>query len=60
VLTIFTIAKPFHGHIDVIQANAINSWLRLCPQPEIILFGNDEGTASTASQLGVRYVPDVQ
>jgi hypothetical protein len=28
VLTIFTIRKPFAGHIGVIQRNAIASWLR--------------------------------
>jgi hypothetical protein len=60
MLTIFTIPKAFRDHTGIIQTNAINSWLRLRPQPEVILFGNDEGTASIASQLGIRHVPDVQ
>jgi hypothetical protein len=29
--------KPFVGHIDVIQRNAISSWLRLHPDVEVIL-----------------------
>lgn len=60
MLTIFTVPKAFRDHTGIIQTNAIHSWLMLCPQPEVILFGNDEGTASTASQLGIRHVPDVQ
>lgn len=60
MLTIFTVPKAFRDHTGIIQANAIHSWLMLSPQPEIILFGNDEGTASTASQLSIRHVPDVQ
>src|SRR6266853_4649960 len=45
VLTIFASAKPFHGHTGVIQRNAIASWTRLRPRPEIILFGNEPGVA---------------
>lgn len=59
MLTIFTIPKPFQGHIDVIQRNAIRSWTLLRPRCEIILFGDEEGTAETAAEFGVRHVPDV-
>ena len=59
MLTLFTIAKPFHGHIAVIQRNAIRSWTSLRPACEIILFGDDEGTAKTAADFGVRHIPDV-
>lgn len=60
MLTIFAIPKPFRGHNNVIQVNAIRSWLCLRPQCEIILFGKDEGTAEVASQNGLRHVPDVE
>lgn len=60
MLTIFTIPKAFRDHTDVIQTNAILSWLRLYPQPEIILFGDDKGTSRIASQLSIRHVPTVQ
>ena len=57
--TLFAIPKPFHGHIAVIQRNAIQSWKRMCLECEIILLGNDEVTAEVASELGLRHVPDI-
>jgi hypothetical protein len=59
-LTLFSIPKPFEGHNRVIQLNAINSWMRLKPSCEIILFGDDHGTAEVAAALGLRHVPDVE
>jgi hypothetical protein len=59
VLSVFTIPKPFVGHIGVIQRNAIRSWLALRPSCEITLFGDEHGTAACASELGVRHVPKV-
>ena len=59
MLTIFAIPKAFRGHIGVIQRNAIESWTRLQPRPEIILLGNDEGTAEVARELGLRHLPEV-
>jgi hypothetical protein len=59
-LTIFAIPKAFRGHIAVIQRNAIASWTRMNPRPEVILFGTDEGTAEVAAEFGVRHVPTVQ
>lgn len=60
MLTIFTVPKPFRTHIGIIQNNAIQSWLSLRPQPEVILLGSDEGTAETASKFGIRHVPDIE
>lgn len=60
MLTIFAIPKPFQGHNEVIQNNAIQSWLALQPSPEVILFGNDEGTAEAAARFGVKHIPDVE
>jgi len=59
-ITVFSIPKPFEGHNKVIQLNAIRSWLRLRPNCEIMLFGNDKGTTEVAAELGVTYVPDVE
>ena len=59
MLTMFALPKPFRGHIGVIQRNAIASWTRLRPRPEIILFGNEEGTAQIAQEFGVRHLPNV-
>jgi hypothetical protein len=52
--------KPFEGHIGIIQRNAVTSWTRLTPRPEIILFGNEAGTSEIAAELGVRHVRDVK
>ena len=59
MLTIFATPKPFRGHIAVIQRNAIRSWTLLRPACEIILMGNDEGTAEIAAEFGLRHVPDI-
>ena len=63
MFTLFTIPKAFAGHIGVIQRNAIGSWVRLRhegqAQPEIILFGNDPGTAEISRELGLRHIPDI-
>jgi len=59
MLTIFSIPKPFSGNIRIIQRNAIQSWLSLEPACEVILFGDEEGTAETAHEFGIRHVPDI-
>ncbi len=60
MITFFTTPKPFRGHIDVIQRNAIESWKRIHPSAEVILFGDDEGAAEAARDLQIRHVPDVK
>jgi len=59
MLTIFTTAKPFRGHIAVIQRNALKSWTLLHPEIQIILFGDDEGGAEVAAELGIHHEPHV-
>lgn len=60
MLTIFAIPKAFHGHNGVIQTNAIQSWKRLLPKCEVILFGDDHGVRETARKLGVFHVPAIE
>jgi len=36
-LTIFAIPKAFRGHIGVIQRNAIETWTRMRPAPQVLL-----------------------
>lgn len=57
MFTIFSVPKPFSGHIGVIQRNAVGSWVRLAD--EVILFGDEEGIAEAARDLGARHVPEV-
>jgi hypothetical protein len=59
MLTIFTIPKPFKGHIETIQLNAIRSWTLLQPACEIVLCGNAHGVKETAVEFGVRHLPDI-
>jgi hypothetical protein len=58
-ITILAMPKPFLGHIGVIQRNAIISWTKLRPRPEIILFGHEEGAAECARELGLVHIPEV-
>jgi hypothetical protein len=58
-ITILAMPKPFHGDIGTIQRNAITSWTKLRPRPEIILFGREEGIAECARELCLVHIPDV-
>ena len=57
MLTFFTTAKAFVGHNGVTQRNALKSWTLLHPSVEVILFGDDEGAAGVAKELGIRHEP---
>ncbi|RCV66165.1 hypothetical protein C5S53_00125 [Methanophagales archaeon] len=59
MITFFTAPKAFQGHIGIIQRNAIESWLRLRPQCEVILFGDEVGVAEVARELKVRHISKV-
>lgn len=59
MVTIFSIPKPFSGHIEVIQRNAIQSWLQLRPACEVVLFGNEHGIAEVAREFSARHIPEV-
>ena len=59
VVTIFTIPKPFKGHIGIIQYNAINSWSRLHPDCEIILCGDEIGTKDIVKEFNIKHFPDI-
>ena len=60
MITIFAVPKKFQGHFKVIQTNAIRSWALLSPKPEIILLGDDAGTAQIASELGLRHIESIR
>ena len=56
----FSTPKPFVGHIDLIQRNAIRSWQRLHHQVEIILVGDDAGAAEVCQEFGIRHIKHVE
>ena len=59
MLTVFAIPKPFVGHVGVIQRNAVRSWLALRPDCQVLLCGDEPGSAEAARELGVERLPDV-
>jgi hypothetical protein len=59
MITFFSTPKPFRGHIGIIQRNAIQSWKLVHPAAEVILFGDEEGAAEAARELGARHEPEV-
>jgi hypothetical protein len=57
MVTIFSNPRPFSGTFDVIQRNAIKSWLALKAPVEIILFDDEEHTTeAVARELGVTFL----
>src|ERR1700719_689385 len=60
MITFFTTAKPFTGHNGVIERNALKSWTAAAPDAEVILFGDEDGAAETARELGIRHVAKVE
>jgi len=60
MLTIFSTPKPFVGHINIIQRNAIKSWTLLHPDVEVILFGDEEGAAEVCEEFGLQHEPEVK
>jgi len=60
MLTIFSTPKPFRGHINVIQRNALRSWQLLHPEVEILIFGDDEGAAEVCEEFHIRHFPSVR
>jgi hypothetical protein len=42
------------------QRNTIACWRRLEPECEVLLIGEEEGSAGTARELGARLIPDVE
>ncbi|MDR2503516.1 MAG: class I SAM-dependent methyltransferase [Deltaproteobacteria bacterium] len=58
-LSLFAAPKPFAGPIGIIQRNAVKSWLRLTPRPDIMLFGDEGGIAGICEEFGLRHMPDL-
>ena len=59
MITLFACPKLFHGHINIIQRNAIKSWTLLKPKPEIILLGIDKEVAEVCEEFGLIYIAGI-
>lgn len=61
MITLFTIPKPFLGFHDIIQKNAIKSWMQLMPECQIILINDEKDTAcKVAEELGLDCLKEVR
>jgi hypothetical protein len=60
VFTLFSVPKPFRGHIGTIQRNAVRSWTLLGPDHEVVLLGDEDGVEEAAERLGVRHEPELR
>ena len=59
LLTLFSSPKPFTDpHINILQRNAIESWMHL-KDVKVILLGDEKGEAEVARDLGVQHLPNV-
>ena len=59
ILSIFTIPKAFCGRIELIQRNAIKSWIAIGSDAEVILVGDDEGTLEIAQEFELKHIPAI-
>ncbi|MGA9531721.1 MAG: hypothetical protein WBR18_03305 [Anaerolineales bacterium] len=60
MITLFSSPKPFRKHIDLIQRNALASWLALGQEVEVLLLGDEDGIDQAAAGFGVRHLPIIQ
>lgn len=61
LVTFFTAPKPFtNPHINIIQRNAIQSWIRLGDKVQVLLLGNDAGVDQVAREFKVIHLPQVR
>lgn len=61
LLTLFSAPKPFtNPKINLIQRNAIQSWLHLGEEVEVFLVGEEPGLEETAREFGIRVLTQVE
>ena len=61
LITIFTAPKPFtNPHIDLIQRNAIQSWLHLGDEVNVVMIGNEPGMTEFSAEAGIVHLPEVE
>jgi hypothetical protein len=60
MITLFTTTKPFQNAVETTQRNTIACWRRLEPSCEVLLIGEEKGSASVAREYGARLIPEVE
>ena len=57
MITIFSNPRPFTGEFDLLQRNAIRSWVQLQRDCQVILINDEENTTeAVARELGVEFI----
>ena len=56
MLTLFSVPKPFLGRIGEIQRRSLTSWKRLGDGVQVVLLGDEEGTAGAARDAGAEHM----
>ena len=59
MITFFSIPKAFKGHDEIIQSNAIISWLKI-PEVEIILYGDEIGMEKFSETHHVKNIKEIK
>jgi len=59
VLTIFSVPKPFEGRIGEIQRRALASWAALGGGVQVLLLGDEAGTAEAARDAGAEHIAEL-
>lgn len=61
-VSLFTVPRSFEGEIGIIQTNAVESWRRLKPTPEILFMFvlGRQGIEKAAKKYGCRLIPGVR
>lgn len=60
MLTIFSVPKPFEGRIGEIQRRAVASWAALGDGVQVLLLGDEPGTAEAAREAGAEQLPELE
>jgi hypothetical protein len=60
MITLFTSTKPFQDAVEITQRNTVACWRRLEPACEVLLIGEEKGSAAVAKEFGARLIPEVE
>lgn len=59
MLTIFSVPKPFEGRAGDIQRRSLASWAALGADVQVLVLGDEPGTAEAARETGAEHVPEL-
>ena len=60
MITFLSSPKPFQDLAAKNQRLAIQSWVKVHPDAEVIIYGDGVGVSEACHELGVRHIPEIQ